>query len=157
MDQKWMAMAIELAKESERRGEVPIGAVIVRGEELISIGINFRETKQSPLGHAEISAIHKASIKLNSWRLVGCTLYVTLEPCLMCAGAIVQARLDRVVFGARDPKGGGVRSLYQACEDVRLNHRLQVDEGVYGAVCSDLMSSFFKKRRKKTPPIGGAL
>jgi tRNA(adenine34) deaminase len=145
----WMKLALELAKKAEAIGEVPVGALIVRDGRLVSRGINRRETLHTPLGHAELIAIHRASQKLKAWRLTGCTLYVTLEPCIMCAGALVQARVDRIVFGALDSKGGGARSLYQLCEDTRLNHRIEVVGEVLADESAQLLKSFFKKRRSQ--------
>lgn len=146
-DAKWMQKALELAKKAAFKGEVPIAALIVGPEGLISYAINTRERQQTPLGHAEIFALHKASQKRQSWRLTDCTLYVTLEPCLMCAGAIQQARIGRVVYGAADPKGGAVESLYTVLSDARLNHNVNVTSGVRASECSDLLQDFFKNRR----------
>lgn len=148
-DEYWMKRALVLAHKAELKGEVPIGALIVKDNELIATGYNIKEKIFSSLGHAELIAIHKASQKLQSWRLIGCTLYVTLEPCVMCAGALWQSRIDRVVYGAIDPKGGGLHSLYKIGEDTRLNHRFEVTGGVLGEKCSESLSSFFRKLRKK--------
>jgi len=116
---------------------------------VIGTGHNQRERLREPTSHAEILAIREAARALGSWRLEECTLYVTLEPCVMCAGAIVQARVDRLVFGCLDPKGGGVRSLYRICEDDRLNHRVVVEEGVLQERCSAILKTFFDSLRKR--------
>lgn len=142
-----MEIALEEARKAAELGEVPVGAVLVKDGEILSQAGNFRESYQDPLAHAEILAIQRASQWLNSWRLLDCTLYVTLEPCIMCAGAIVQARIPKLVFGASDPKGGGVRSLYQICEDQRLNHRVEVVEGILQNDCARVLSEFFQERR----------
>ncbi|MBX3020251.1 MAG: tRNA adenosine(34) deaminase TadA [Bdellovibrionales bacterium] len=142
-----MRQALALAAQAEARGEVPVGALIVHDNSVIAEAYNERETQPSALAHAELSAIRQACEKLGRWRLSGCTLYVTLEPCVMCAGALVQARVDRVVYGARDPKAGAVESLYQVLSDTRLNHRPQVDAGVLGEECGKILSDFFRRRR----------
>lgn len=146
-DEKWMRLALKEAQKAASHLEVPIGAVIVGPQGLIAKAFNRRETWKSPIGHAEIIALHRASKKLNSWRLPGTTMYVTLEPCPMCAGALVLSRVDRLVFGALDPKGGGVESLYQICTDKRLNHRLRVEGGLLQDSCSKILKDFFKKKR----------
>lgn len=143
----FMNLALLEAKEAAMAGEVPVGALIVRDGSVIASARNFRESYQDPLAHAEILAIQRASQTLQSWRLLDCTLYVTLEPCVMCAGAIVQARIPQLVYGATDPKGGGVRSLYQICEDERLNHRVSVVEGVLREDCGRVLTEFFQERR----------
>lgn len=146
-DKKWMKKALSLAKKAALKGEVPIAALLVGPEGLISFAINTRERQQTPLGHAEIFALHKASQARNSWRLEDCTLYVTLEPCVMCAGAIQQARIKRVVYGASDPKTGAVESLYHVLSDSRLNHQVEVRSGVLAEECAALLQSFFQERR----------
>ncbi len=146
-DEFWMKKALELAEKAAIAGEVPVGAVLVRDGKLIARARNQREALQSPLGHAELLVLHRASQKLKSWRLTECTLYVTLEPCVMCAGAIVQSRVPRVVYGAKDPKGGAVESLFQILEDKRLNHRCQVEGNIVGELSSQVLKDFFKKRR----------
>lgn len=156
-DQKWMARALELAKVAAGKGEVPVGAILVRDGKVLARSFNLKEEIGSPLGHAECLVIHRAAIKLGGWRLGGTagkaaektTLYVTLEPCLMCAGAIQQSRIDRVVFGAFDPKGGAVRSLYQVLEDKRLNHRCEILGGVMAEECGSVLTEFFRGRRGK--------
>ncbi len=146
---KFMNQAIKMAKKSALLGEVPIGAVIVYKDKVIASGWNLRESKKNPLLHAEVMAIQKASSKLDAWRLLETTLYVTLEPCLMCAGAIYQARIPKVVFGALDPKAGACGSLYCIHEDSRLNHRFLVESGVLAEDCSQILKDFFRERRKK--------
>lgn len=141
-----MTRAIELAKEAEAEGEVPVGAVIAKNGEIISEGRNRRETEKTALGHAEIEAIHRACEKLGSWRLSGCTLYVTLEPCPMCAGAIINARLDKVVYGAYDLKAGSVSSVTDLFNR-NYNHRPEVQEGFMENDCKKLLTEFFEKLR----------
>ena len=138
-----MARALAEAEAANRAAEVPVGAVVVSGGSVIGRGHNLREALRDPTGHAEILAIREAARQRASWRLDDCTLYVTLEPCVMCAGAIVQARIRRLVFGCPDPKGGAVRSLYEVCDDPRLNHRVAVTEGVLGERCGVLLRRFF--------------
>lgn len=148
-DQKWMARALELAAAADLADEVPVGAVLVCEDQIIAEARNDREAVACATRHGELIAIQEACKKLGRWRLNGCTLYVTLEPCLMCAGAIVQARIDRVVIGARDPKAGAVFSLYQVLNDSRLNHRPDVVEGVLASASSELLKSFFQRRRQQ--------
>lgn len=150
-----MQIAVKLAHKAARKGEVPVAAVVVGPEGLVSYAINSRERQQTPLGHAELFALHKASQKRRNWRLADCTLYVTLEPCLMCAGAIQQSRIQRVVYGASDLKAGAVESLYHVLEDPRLNHQTQVTSGVLKAECSELLQSFFKNRRDENKKNNG--
>lgn len=149
-DFNFMRNALELAAQAAKQGEVPVGAVVVYENQVIAEAYNERETRPSAMAHAELLALHRATEKLGRWRLTGCTLYVTLEPCVMCAGAIVQSRLDRVVYGAVDPKGGAVESLYQVLQDLRLNHRPAVEGGVLAEECGAVLSQFFKKRRSET-------
>jgi tRNA(adenine34) deaminase len=146
----FMGLALAQAKEAADRGEVPVGAVVVCDGEVVGAGHNRREETQSPLAHAEIAAIEAASRRLGTWRLTECDLYVTLEPCVMCVGAILQARIRRLVFGCLDPKAGAVQSLYRLCEDERLNHRLPVTGGVAAEECALLLSEFFARLRKKS-------
>jgi len=146
-DQYWMGQALKLARKAALKGEVPVAAILVGPEGLISYSINTRERQQTPLGHAEIMTLHKASKKRNSWRLEDCTLYVTLEPCVMCAGAIQQARLKRVVYGAADEKGGAVKSLYWVLNDPRLNHQVEVTSGILALESTEMIQNFFKSRR----------
>lgn len=149
-DRRWMEEALKLAEQAGAEGEVPVGAILVRGGEIIASGRNEREKAQNPLGHAELLCLKEASQKLNSWRLMDTTLYVTLEPCPMCAGALVQARVKRLVFGASDPKAGAVTSLYSIPTDERLAHRLEVTGGVLEEKCSELLKEFFKKLRQSS-------
>jgi tRNA(adenine34) deaminase len=150
-DEFWMKMAIRLAQKAGQRDEVPVGALLIDSDgERLAQGFNLRETLQTPLGHAELLALHRASRKKHSWRLTGSTLYVTLEPCLMCAGALVQARVKRVVFGAYDPKGGAMGTLYDVARDSRLNHQIEVQGGVLENECSEILKSFFKMKRTKS-------
>lgn len=152
-DAEYMQLAIEQAKIAESYDEVPIGAVVVYEDEVIARGYNRRELDEDPAGHAEFIALKKASEKLGHWRLSGCTVYVTLEPCLMCAGLMYQSRIDRCVYGARDPKAGALGTLYQINADERLNHRFEVTAGVLEDECAGLLSGFFAKlraRRKKS-------
>lgn len=151
-DAYWMERALRQAARAEALGEVPIGAVVVRDGVVIARGFNRREGQHDPAAHAELIAIRRAARKTGNWRLTGATLYVTLEPCLMCMGAILLARLDRVVFGCFDPKGGAAGSLYDLSDDPRLNHRVAVTSGVLQERCSGMLSAFFaglRRRRKK--------
>lgn len=147
-DRKFMLLAIEQAQLARSIGEVPIGAVITdQNNNLISSGYNLREISQDPTAHAEVIAIRNASEKLGSWRMEKTTLYVTLEPCAMCIGAIVLARIDSLVFGARDPKAGAVYSVFNIGTDTKLNHSVEVREGVLETECSALLKDFFSKLR----------
>lgn len=147
-DLKFMQRALELAQEAAERGEVPVGALIAEGDTIVAESGNSKETAFDPLGHAEIRVIQAAASKLGRWRLTGCTLYVTLEPCVMCAGALVHSRVDRVVYGARDPKAGAVESLYQILSDARLNHRPAVSSGFLADECGEILKRFFAARRE---------
>jgi tRNA(adenine34) deaminase len=144
-----MRQALALAARAAAAGEVPVGALIVDESGVIAEAYNERETLPSALAHAELTALSLACKKLGRWRLSGCTLFVTLEPCVMCAGALVNARVDRVVYGARDPKGGAVDSLYQVLSDPRLNHRVAVTAGVLAEDCGAILSAFFRSRRER--------
>jgi tRNA(adenine34) deaminase len=148
-DESYMHRALALAAQAAEAQEVPVGALVVCDGVIVSEAGNLRESKPSAMAHAELIALEKACEKLGRWRLTGCTLYVTLEPCVMCAGAIVNSRVDRVVYGARDPKAGAVESLYQVLADARLNHRPAVIGGVLADECGAILSDFFKKRREK--------
>jgi tRNA(adenine34) deaminase len=149
-DEKFMKLALALANKGQSNNEVPIGAVIVNKKgKVIAKATNLRETHNTTLGHAELVAIHRACKKLNSWRLIDCTLYVTLEPCFMCAGALVQSRIGRVVYGTKDPKGGALHSLATLGADLRLNHRFETVNGILQEECSHLLKKFFKQRRIK--------
>jgi tRNA(adenine34) deaminase len=145
----WMRRAIAEADKARGKDEVPIGSVIVRDGRVIARGHNLRETTQDPSGHAELIAIRKAARKLGSWRLLNCTLYVTLEPCTMCMGAIILARIPTVVFGCYDPKGGAAGSLYDFSRDSRLNHQVELIPQVLESECSGLLSSFFAELRSR--------
>ena len=144
----YMARALEMAKKAAQAGDVPVGAVLVRNGEILAEAFNEKEALKVPSCHAEMLVIERAALKLDRWRLIDCDLYVTLEPCLMCAGAVVQARLRSVVYGAKDPKGGAVESLYQVLSDGRLNHRPLVTGGVMEKECSEILTNFFAERRK---------
>jgi tRNA(adenine34) deaminase len=148
-DEFWMEKALNLARKAALRDEVPVGAVIVKNDQILAVGSNRRELWQSPTGHAELIAIQRASRKLKSWRLNDCTLFVTLEPCTMCAGALVQARFSRVVFGAYDAKGGALKSLYELGNDSRLNHKFETVGGILEADCAKLLKDFFKTKRSQ--------
>ena len=145
-DTEYMKMALELARKAEAQGDVPVGAIVVKGSEVIASGYNERVFCGSATSHAEILAIEEASKKLGSWRLSGCTLYVTLEPCPMCAGAIINSRIDRVVFGAKDAKAGCFGSLINF-NSYPFNHRPTITEGVLADDCAKLLSEFFAKKR----------
>jgi tRNA(adenine34) deaminase len=146
-DERLMRVAIEAARIAEENGDVPIGAVIVHNNQIIAKAYNQREQLQDPTAHAEIIALTQAAVAMESWRLNGCTMYVTLEPCPMCAGALVLARIDRLVYGCDDPKTGAVKSLYTIVQDNRLNHRVEVTCGILADECSQLLTEFFQKRR----------
>ena len=146
-DAAWMLRAIEVARASATHDDVPIGAVVARGDEEIAAAGNERELRGDPTPPAEILALRAASVAHRTWRLDGCTLYVTLEPCAMCAGATVLSRIDRVVFGAADPKAGFAGSLGNLVQDERLNHRVELDGGVEAEACGDLLRAFFRERR----------
>lgn len=149
MDEKYMKLAIEQAKKAEAIGEVPIGSIIVHDGEIVGTGYNMRETNQQAISHAEMIAIKEANERIGSWRLEDCTLYVTLEPCPMCAGAIIQSRIPRVVFGAHDPKAGCVGTLMNLLEEERFNHQSAVTSGVLGEACGSLLTTFFANLRKR--------
>ena len=142
-----MSIALEEAISALDEGEVPVGAVVVRGDEVIARAHNGSITTNDPSAHAEMVAIRKAAGAIGNYRLSGTTLYVTLEPCIMCAGAILHARIDRLVFGASDRKGGGVESLYAILSDERLNHSVDITGGVLREACSEILSGFFRKKR----------
>jgi tRNA(adenine34) deaminase len=148
MHEHYMRVALEEAQRAYAEDEAPIGAVIVHENRVIASAHNQREQLNDPTAHAEMIAITQAAENLRCWRLEGCTLYVTLEPCPMCAGAIVQARIPTVVYGAADPKAGAVRTLYNLLDDPRLNHRCQIVPGVLGEDCGRILSQFFQQQRK---------
>ncbi len=145
---KYMKEAIKEAKKAQLIDEVPIGCVIVKDDKIIARGHNQRETKQSPIGHAEIIAINKASKKLKSWRLEGCDIYVTLEPCIMCSGAIIQSRINKVYYGASDPKGGALGSSINVLEANNINHHPKVVSGILKEECSSIITNYFKAKRQ---------
>lgn len=145
----WMKEAIAEAKKAEAYQEVPIGAIIVKDGEIIGRGCNLRETSLDPTAHAEMIAIRQASEALQAWRLLDCDLYVTLEPCPMCAGAIVQSRIRRVVYGAPDPKAGCAGTLMNLLQDERFNHRVELVSGVLQEECGALLTQFFRRLRGK--------
>lgn len=147
--EQWMHHAVAEALKAESKAEVPIGAVIVHEGRIIARGHNLRETRQDPTGHAELIAIRKAARKRGSWRLLDTVLYVTLEPCTMCMGAIILARIPTVVFGCFDPKGGAAGSLFDLSNDSRLNHRVELIPRVLESECSSLLSSFFAELRSR--------
>lgn len=147
VDRHWMQRAIEMAQSAAIEDEVPVGAIIVRSGTAIAAAANQREALHDPTAHAEMIAITQAAASIENWRLEQTTLYVTLEPCLMCAGAILQARVPRVVFGANDPKAGAVTSLYEVLTDSRLNHRCEITHGVMAEQCGHLLTEFFSAKR----------
>jgi len=147
VDTTWMEHALTLADRAAAEGEVPVGCVIVLEGELVGEGWNRREALQDPIAHAEIIAIQEAASKIGFWRLEGCVCYVTLEPCPMCAGALVNARMARLVYGAVDPKAGACGTLYDIVRDSRLNHRMDVTPGVLSEECGVRLSDFFRHLR----------
>ncbi len=148
-DERFIRAALLEAKKAQMQDEVPIGAVAVEEGRVVARAHNVRERTHDPLGHAETLLLRKLSKKRKSWRMDGVTVYVTCEPCLMCAGALLQARVQRVVFGCADKKAGAMGTLYDVSNDMRLNHRIEVRRGVLGWECAEIMSEFFKKLRKK--------
>ncbi|RDB59713.1 tRNA adenosine(34) deaminase TadA [Gordonibacter sp. 28C] len=160
-DEDYMRLALEEARRAAELDEVPIGAVVVyepidpatrrslAEPRVIARACNLRETTRDPAGHAEFLAMKQAAAELDAWRLTGCTVYVTLEPCIMCAGLMHQARIDRCVFGAPDPKAGALGTLYRVNEDERLNHNFEVVPGVLGDECAALLRAFFARKRRK--------
>lgn len=148
-DQQYMQQLLELALEAQKLGEVPIAAMIVKNDEIIVQTYNLRETQQNATAHAELLAIQAACAQLKSWRLKGCTLYVTLEPCVMCAGALVLSRVERLVYGALDPKAGAVHSVFNILTHPQLNHQLEVVGGVCEVQCRQLLQNFFRQRRQE--------
>jgi tRNA(adenine34) deaminase len=146
-DRALMALALEEARAAAEAGDVPVGAVVVRGEEVLARSGNAREQAQDPTAHAEILALRRAAVMVGSWHLEGCTMYVTLEPCAMCAGALVLSRIDRLVYAAPDPKAGFAGSLGDLTRDPRLNHLVLVETGVLEAEASEVLREFFRQRR----------
>jgi len=151
-DEQFMRLAITQAAIAQENGDVPIGAVVVREGQIIGKAYNQREQLQDPTAHAEIIALTQAAAALENWHLNGCTMYVTLEPCPMCAGALVLARIERLVYGCDDPKAGACGSLYNIVQDERLNHRIEVTSGVLADECSELLQQFFQNRREENSP-----
>jgi tRNA(adenine34) deaminase len=147
MHARWMQQALAEAETAAVHDDVPIGAVLVHDGKVIGRGHNRREVDQDPIAHAELLALREGAAALGTWRLEGCTLYVTLEPCTMCAGALVLARIDRLVYGADDPKAGAVGALYDIPRDPRLNHLVEVTRGVEAGACGELLQTFFRERR----------
>ena len=148
-DNRFMTAAIEQARIARDNGDVPVGAVIVHENKIIAKGYNQRDQLNDSTAHAEIIALTAACDYIGNWRLNDCTIYVTLEPCPMCAGAMVLARLDRLVYGCDDPKAGACGSLYNIIQDDRLNHRIEITKGVLAEQCSSLLTEFFQNRRKE--------
>ena len=146
-DEQFMRLALAEAQKAMEAGEVPVGAVVVRGGEVIASAHNAPVGLSDPSAHAEVLALRRAAAAAGNYRLAGTTLYVTIEPCLMCAGALFHARVSRLVFGATDPKGGAAVSLYRVLEDDRLNHRVEVAGGVLAAECGEILSRFFREKR----------
>jgi len=144
----YMRQALAEAEQALAENEVPVGAVIVQGERVIAAAHNQREMLRDPTAHAEMIAITQAANHVGDWRLEGCTLYVTLEPCIMCCGAILQARLPTVVYGATDPKAGAAGTLFHLLSDARLNHRCQVQSGILAAPCGEILTRFFQSQRR---------
>ncbi len=147
-DARWMGEALRAAREALDADEVPVGCVIVHEGRRIARAHNQREMLRDPTAHAEMLAITQAAEAVGSWRLHGCTLYVTLEPCAMCAGAMVLARVDRLVYGATDPKAGAVASVFRLLEEPRLNHRVEVTGGVMAEACGEVLTAFFRQKRR---------
>ena len=148
-NEKYMKQAIKEAQKAELIDEVPIGCVIVKDDRIIARGHNVRENKNSPIGHAEIEAIRKAAKKLNAWRLEDCDIYITLEPCIMCSGAIIQARMRSVYFGAYDPKGGALGSSIDVTKAANINHKIEIHGGILQEECAKLLTDYFRKKRDK--------
>ncbi len=153
MDKYFMNLALEEAKKARDLGEVPIGAIIVKNEKIIAKGYNKREMLKNPLAHAEVIAINRASENLDSWRLLNCTMYITIEPCIMCAGAIVNSRIERLVIGATDPKMGACGSVVDLVTNEKFNHRVDLVHGILKEECSKIMKGFFKELRNKKKMI----
>ena len=157
IDQKWMRRALSLALRAEMQGEVPVGAVIVRADEILGEGWNQTISLSDPSAHAEILALRSAGQQAGNYRLPGCTLYVTLEPCCMCAGALIHARLARLVYGAADPKTGAVGGRFQLLSDQRHNHAVEIAAGCLAQECSAQLQNFFQRRRQEQfVPLAGA-
>ncbi len=148
-DEHYMEIALAEARQAAALGEVPIGAVVACDGAVVATAHNLRETVADPLGHAEILALRAAGKQLGRWRLTGCTLYVTVEPCPMCAGAVVASRIDRLVYGAADPRAGAAGSVFDVVRDPRLNHRAELSAGVLSEACGEVVREFFARRRRE--------
>ena len=146
-DDEFMRLALDQAEAALTHGDVPIGAVVARGDEVIASAANERELRGDPTAHAEILALRAAAEVVGGWRLDGCSIYVTLEPCPMCAGALVLARVDRLVYGPQDPRAGAAYSLYNVVQDPRLNHHVEITAGVLAEECTAVLGRFFEERR----------
>ena len=149
LDEKYMRIALKEAQKAIIFDEVPVGAIIVKDDKIIARAFNKKETTNDPTSHAEVSAIRKACKKLNSWRLEDATIYVTIEPCSMCAGTLLQCRIGRIVYGAKDPKGGAIESSLKLFEAKNINHHPQILGGVLQQECSSIISNYFKSKRVK--------
>jgi tRNA(adenine34) deaminase len=147
-----MRLALEQACLAAKVGEVPVGAVVYRGDEVLAKAYNLRESRADPTAHAEILALRQAAEAVGTWRLDGCSIVVTLEPCPMCAGALINSRIERLVYGAHDPKMGCVDTMYELCTDTRFNHRLLVRDGVLADECAEVLQAFFQARRGNDKP-----
>jgi tRNA(adenine34) deaminase len=147
-DERWMLLALDAAREAEARGEVPIGSIVVAGDRILAVAGNRTRTDCDPTAHAEIIALREAAQELGNYRLTEATVYSTIEPCAMCAGALVQARVKRLVYGARDERFGAVESKFRLCDSSFLNHRMEITSGVLDEQCRELMQEFFRARRK---------
>lgn len=147
-DTEYMRMALLEAQKAENEGEIPIGAVLVYRDSILALGHNRRETDHDPTAHAELLVLRRGAFRLNRWRLTECTLYVTIEPCAMCAGAIMNARINRLVYGAADVRAGGIDSYFHICENAVMNHRLSICSGILADECSRIVNDFFLSHRK---------
>jgi len=158
-DAHWMSQALIAAREARLRGEVPVGTCIVNGDEILAVAGNRTRTDQDPTAHAEIVALREAAHRVSNYRLVDAVVYSTIEPCVMCAGALIQARVRRLVYGARDEKAGAVESRFRVCDTDFLNHRIEITAGVLEEECREIMQDFFRERRCPKPPAlaGGPL
>jgi len=148
-DEKYMRIALKEAQKAALLDEVPVGAIIVKDDKILARGHNLREKTNDPTSHAEVNVVRKASKKLNSWRLEGCTIYVTVEPCSMCAGTLLQCRIGRIVYGAKDPKGGAIESSLELFNAKNINHHPKIMGGVLEKECSSIISKYFRAKRIK--------
>jgi len=146
-DRRFMELALEQARKARAADEVPVGAVVVCDGSVVGAGANAKEASRDPTAHAEVLALRAAASSLSRWRLAGCSLYVTLEPCPMCVGAMLSARIDRLVYGCRDPKAGAAESLFRLADDARLNHRMRVEGGLLQEEAAELLRAFFRQKR----------